>query len=646
MANSSFFGLNVALQGLYTAQTNLDITNHNISNAETEGYSRQYSVQEASRPLTSTTAGMIGTGSQIIGVERHRDVYLDTKFWDMNDEMGEYDVKFDLLSQMELLFNEPSDTGFSVHFNEVFDALQTLSTNPSDRTFQTNYVNSIDVFADFLNDMGERLWDIQKDANFGIKNTVDQINFIADSIASINQQIKSLELGNRSANDLRDKRNLLLDDLSKLVNIDVETVTDINGVETMIVDIEGQNLVRGPESRGLELVPRKTLNNPEDYANLYDIYWDSGQEFYIAQNSLSGELKGYVDIRDGNNGEFFRGDVTGLAGAGNTTLTLNNSNRTDIPQSGEMLVNGAWMRYSSYTYNELADEFTFEFGAPAASDGGTATGEDRYGDPFTGVISWDAANQVRITNPLDQELEPKGTIDLGGTVVSYNGYSKDPVTFEITLNIDIDPATLGTQSQIGDDLTFKGVPYYIEELNEFVRTFAQTVNRINESGNGGTGTQIFVYEGYTGAPPLDVTSDYSYEAIDVFNFKVSDEVLKDPSLVEHTADPLNGESANDLTLALLNIRHDATMYDRGEPEGFMEALIGELGIDARQNISLQDGQNNLLRLVENQRLSVSSVDLNEESVNMVKYQQAYTLSAQIISVMSEIYDVTINRMGL
>ncbi|VDN48532.1 Flagellar hook-associated protein 1 [Petrocella atlantisensis] len=569
---SAFFGIGVGTQGLYTAKTALDITNHNIANAETVGYSRQYGLQSATRPLPNGMKGMIGTGSEITNVLQHRDSYLDNKYWSMTNELGEYEVKDEILSQMEILFNEPSETGYSTFFNNIFESLQTLSKNPGDTTVRNAFVTSLESFATYMNDVSKQLTTLQKETNFGIKTNVDQINFFSQQLASLNHQIGNLELSGKSANDLRDERNRILDDLSKIVNVDTKEITDANGKKTFRVSINGQSLVYDTTANYLEVKPRTYLNNPEDQVDMYDIYWKSGKELYLNNDNLSGELKGYIDLRDGNNGENFKGAI--LSGEGTNTLVIDGPSRTDIPAAGEMNIGGTLITYSSATYDPILDQMTFNLDASA----------------------------------------PAG--------------------------VD------GTTTFIGDNQSFKGIPFYTQELNHFVRTIAREFNTINESGNGGTGTQLFTYKGYTGVPPLNVNDLTSYENMNIYNFTVNQAVIEDLSLVETSATLDHGESANDLILKLIEKRHDTKMFEKGKPDNYMQSLLGTLGIDAKQVVSFKKGQENLMLLVTNQRLSVSGVDLNEETMNMLKFQQAYNVSAKIISVMDEIYNVTINQMGV
>jgi len=106
---SSFFGFNVAVKGLFTAQRNMDIINHNINNVNTPGYSKQVAIQSASNPISLLNGtGMLGTGSEVLAIERIRDEYLDYKYWSENISYGEWNAKRTLLADMEVTFNEPS----------------------------------------------------------------------------------------------------------------------------------------------------------------------------------------------------------------------------------------------------------------------------------------------------------------------------------------------------------------------------------------------------------------------------------------------------------------------------------------------------------------------------------------------------------
>lgn len=568
---SSFFGFNVAQQGLYTARTAMDITNHNISNAETPGYTRQYGVQEALRPLSNSFRGMVGTGAQISDVSQYRDEYLDYKYWNINRDLGSYEVKYEALTQMELIFNEPSDVGFTAYFDDLFIDMQELSKNPSDTATRVNFINSIQSFTTYMTDMNDQFRELQNEANFGVKTSVDQMNFISSQIAIINQQIGNLELTGDRANDLRDERMRLIDDLSKIVNIDVDVNTDINSVETLDISINGQQLVLGPVANELEVRPKDYISNPEDNVDMYDIYWKSGKRLYIENPNLSGELKGYIEVRDGNNKDNFKGTI--VSGAGTNIITMNPVSRHDLPSSGAITMEGVSYEYSSYTFDDVTGDMVFTL---------------------------------------------------------------DPLTPS--------PATV-TSASMGVETEFKGIPYYLQQLNEFVRTIAREFNALHEQGDSNTGLPLFTYGGYTGVPPLDVNNPSSYDVINIENLIVNQSIVDDVDLLETKFSSGDGPGANDLVLAMIELRHDTDMFAKGVPDNYIQSVISEMGIDVKQITSFKDGQEQLSNLIINQRLSVSDVDLDEEAINLVKYQQAYNMSAKIITVFDELYEVTINQMG-
>jgi len=302
---SSFFGFNVAVSGLYTAQRNLDVINNNISNINTPGYSRQQTVQKASRPMSMYNGtGMVGTGSEVIGVKRVRDEYLDSMYWSENMNFGEWETKKTLLSDLEVTFNEPSNSGFNKIMDEFFSSLQELAKDPSSEAMRALVKERGVTLARYFNDLATRLETLQMDINDRIETTVERINSIGAQIQQLNRQIYTMELDGNTANELRDQRTLLIDELSKLVNIDVSEVvvgTLPNGQadSRMVITISGKAFIDHYSFSKLALEQRDTKLNPEDVPNLYDVVWEDGNTLKIK----GGVLRGYLDVRDGNAGD-------------------------------------------------------------------------------------------------------------------------------------------------------------------------------------------------------------------------------------------------------------------------------------------------------------------------------------------------------
>ncbi len=302
----SFFGLNVAVRGLFSAQRSLDTVNHNLNNINTPGYSRQQAVQIASRPMAlADGTGMMGTGSDVTGVKRIRDEYLDFKYWSENLSYGEWTAKKEVLSDLEVTFNEPSDSGFTTIMSDFFNSLQELGKDPSSAAVRSLVKQRGVTLVNYFNSMASHLEEMQKDVNYRIQTKVEEINSYATQIQQLNRQIYITELDGNTANDMRDQRTLLVDKLSKLINIDANEVVagytpDGREDRHFVITISGKALVDHFSISKLALEQRSTADkvNKEDIGNLYEVKWADGNKL----NIKGGELRGYLDVRDGNEG--------------------------------------------------------------------------------------------------------------------------------------------------------------------------------------------------------------------------------------------------------------------------------------------------------------------------------------------------------
>ncbi|MDF2546586.1 MAG: flgK [Anaerosolibacter sp.] len=294
---STFFGFNIARSGLFASQRALDITGHNISNANTPGYTRQRLNVTSSNPMTLPGGqGMIGTGVDTHSIQQMRDQFLDFKYRQENTTSGQWDTRAGSLQQIEAILNEPSDSGIRQVMDEFYTALQELSkgNNADNLTVRAQVRQRGIALSNTLNHMYTQLKDMQKNMDFEVKTTVDQINGYAEQIANLNKQIFQFELDGSHANDLRDQRNLLVDQLSELVDIEVQESTD----GKFKIAINGIGLVSHFNHEKLVTVKRTTEKNYVDNKDLLDVKWENGSSF----SCRSGKLKGILDMRDNMNG--------------------------------------------------------------------------------------------------------------------------------------------------------------------------------------------------------------------------------------------------------------------------------------------------------------------------------------------------------
>lgn len=610
---STFFGLSIGRTGLYASQAGLTTTAHNIANTETEGYTRQVVNQQANKALrVNSSYGMAGTGVGVTGIVQARDEYYDMKYRTNSMISGTYSTKSYYMTEIENYFNEIKLEGFTTTYDKMYDSIQELSKNPSDISVRTQVTNLSQGLCDYFNSLSTSLKSIQENCNTELYTQVGRVNSLAQQISVLSKQINTFEVGGGTANDLRDQRELLVDELSNYAEVSVsETVVGNGvGVNSYVVKINQQVLVDNYSANSLVCVPREEKINQSDVDGLYDIQWANGQTFNTGITGTSGNLQAILDIRDGNNNEAFTGKVTAETGDLTISVTASNINEVEkmtMSSSGVITIGSREYAYDGFavSLDEDTGEYVYEFSLKDAI-----------------VTSVDDAN-VRI----------------------------------------------------GKNIDYKGIPYYMSQMNQFVRTYAKAFNDISKSGQdlyGNTGLDFFnavdpvtgenyVFEtsetdkqdGYlfttkTGNYIVDgEDANYgSYYFMTIDNIGVTKDIIKDPNKLVTATDITNGVESADLVSKYLELKDDTTLFRQGTATQYLNALIGELGIDSAKATNFATNQENILKSVQNQRLSVSGVDSEEEAMNLIRYKSAYEFSSKIISTLNEIYNKLINETGV
>ncbi|WP_298470791.1 flagellar hook-associated protein FlgK [uncultured Psychrobacillus sp.] len=224
---STFMGLEASKRGLFTQQSALYTTGHNVSNANTLGYSRQRVNMEATLGYPGTglnapkTPGHIGTGVQAQSVQRIRDTFIDRQFRQESSKLGYWESKSNAISQMEDIMSEPSDFGLNESLDQFWKSLQDVSTNPENASSRKVAIQKGIAVAESFNYLSNQLTDIQENLKNEILVSTSDINSILEQISSINEQIQAIEPNGYMPNDLYDTRDVLIDELSQYFPIDI-----------------------------------------------------------------------------------------------------------------------------------------------------------------------------------------------------------------------------------------------------------------------------------------------------------------------------------------------------------------------------------------------------------------------------------------
>ena len=614
---STFFGLDIAYTGVQAANAKLNTTANNIANVDTKGYTRQEATQVASDALRiSQSYGMAGTGVTVTDINQVRNEFYDVKYWQSQTNLGQYDMKMYYMYQIEDYFTDKDTVeGFEPIFSAMFDSLEEVYKQAGTPSTKTQFIGAAGDLCEYFNAQATNLEKLQLGVNEEIKNKVDEINSIAEQIATLNKQINTIEVNHLRANELRDKRNLLIDQLSKIVDVEVRETpiyttpggTEKSGIYTYEVSIAGgQILVQGYEYNTLECVARSAEEkvNQSDADGLFEIKWSNTMDFNLYGANLGGELKGLIELRDGNNEEYFHGTTKGVKDNGDGTYTvtievpnkdyLTDMNKCTLPDSGQLTLVNTKYKYSG-----------FEF---------------------------DGTNPPTYTFKIER--------DAG---------QADPTIFD------------GKEASVGTKIDYQGIPYYQEQMNEWVRIFAKAMNDIektavDEEGNPAevlftakdkvNGTEIKFDDSL--ADNKYKSSDSDYYRLTAGNLSINNEMVKDASKFGTTVDIKKGGDAQDVTELLLTVQDDKNKVNfRGcSAKEFLQCITSDIALSANNAKTFTENYTNINKSVSQTRLSISGVDNDEEALHLVKFQEAYNLSAKVMQIMTEIYDRLILQTGV
>lgn len=252
---STFFGIEIGRSALTASQVGQDVTGHNIANAGTDGYSVQTVSQEASDPLTTANGsspqqpGLLGTGVEARTVTRARDQYLDAQVRGGLSDQASQNTQRDTLSQVEAAYGEPSDHGLNNALGTFFQNFNELVNNPEDAGVRATVVQGASALAGQFNDVQGRLSGTAQQVGNTITADVGTINAYGQQIAGLNVTIRQAQAQGQNANDLMDRRDVLLDNLAGIANINVVNKSD----GTINVAIGTSDLVQGTDANTLAL---------------------------------------------------------------------------------------------------------------------------------------------------------------------------------------------------------------------------------------------------------------------------------------------------------------------------------------------------------------------------------------------------------
>lgn len=283
-----FQGLDIARRAIWASRLGMDVASHNIANVNTPGFSRQQVKLEAALPM-AIPGGQLGLGVNTGTIERVRNRLLDYQFRRASDSFGKAEIKENILYQVENVIQEPSESSIGTLMEDFFAQFSALASEPENTSLRNTLVQKAISLVDAFRGKKEQIAGIQQSLRGDIQSSINQINQIAGQIAGLNRDIGGTELNGATANDLRDQRDLLLDQLSEL--IDVQYSEDSFG--RMTVSSGGLNLVSGDVANAVKM---DILN---DSSIRIEVQGANGQAIDSAGGRLGGLLETHNRILTG-----------------------------------------------------------------------------------------------------------------------------------------------------------------------------------------------------------------------------------------------------------------------------------------------------------------------------------------------------------
>jgi flagellar hook-associated protein 1 FlgK len=627
---STFMGLEIGKRGIHAHQQAQAVTGHNIDNVNTKGYSRQRVEFVPFEPIylpglnRAETPGQIGQGVVVERIERIRSELLDKRIVAQSSREGYWDVRDKYVRMMEALYLETGPNSIRGKMDKFWDAWQELSQHSADSEFRSAVLQRGKTLIDGIHNHFNGLKRLQTQADEDIQMTVSRVNDLTHQIAALNEEIQKIKAQGDNPNDLMDRRDLLVDELSSIIDV---TVSQKDPDEFM-VHTSGHVLVQGRIDR--QFYMRKDIDR-EGYAH---IYWqDTKNEITFTK----GKLGALLELRD-------------------VTIENEIQNLDNMAMNFTDLVNE--IHSEAYGANGTTGlNFFSEYPFVTNVNGNY----DRSGD---GVPDSSYIYRINGQNKLEPQAQPglEGMITLSGSGndVQVPYYSTDTVN-DIITRINNSGAEVVARLNREGKISLKGTPAELIEGRRVNPDFV--IRHVEDSGHFLAGyAGLLLNSGQEGAFDWGradaVTSlrggaeDYALAPVAHPSgwIEVSPELLKDPTSVAagfsyngNPANPGNGDAAAAIAL----IRNSPVMVGRLSTfDDYFADSVGRIGLMGEQSGRELATENIIMKKLRDDRQSISGVNIDEEIINMIRYQHGYNAAARYITTVNSMLDTLINRMGV
>ena len=616
---SIFNGLHIGYTGLTASQIGINTTSHNISNAETEGYTRQRVVQQSTTPLGTLIPGAVGNGTQVQEITRVHDNYVYSRYRSESENKEYSDFQRQTLEELSTYFPEIENVGIKFDMQEYFNLWGDLSIHPENQAVKVALAQQSEVLTRDVSQTRTQIFDLQQTLNNQLKSAVDEINSIGEKIAELNVAISLTEsIEGQHANDLRDQRGVLEVSLSKLVDATVfegkitsnmpvsRDIAERGGDYT--INIAGFNVVDGKSFHPI------VIDNKDKPFGFYDISYQRQDGVLFPMDDLikGGRIGSILDLRGSSfdeNGNIENGQLQEIINQ------LDGFAQGLIESTNNLYAQGAQKSMNSDALS---------LGATNALVGSDLNIKEGTFE----LITYDIDGNVAATRPIN--ITATTVMDDSAAFPGPPPGSNNSIVGQLNALADDngDGNTTNDVSNILRDVIFVNGELHLEvDETQFPGySFAIKDDQSNglASGTNFAGA-IGLSRFFDGESAKDITLARS--------------IQQDSSLIKANKAPIDGDNglANDmLQLQFEDVTFEANGVSTKESlYGYYDAIATDVGVRTNTAIITNDTVTAKFNAILQSYESISKVNIDEELVNLIKYQTAYSASAKIITTIDQ-----------
>ena len=628
--SSSFAAIELGKRSLMTHSQAIHTSGHNISNADTEGYSRQRVEVKTFDPLyrpdlsRAETPGQIGQGSTVESINRVRDEMLDQRIVAQSNQESYWDTRSHYYTMIEQVYNEPDEVSVRTTMDKFWESWQELSLNPESTANRQAVVTRGQSLINSIRNRDAALTGIGNLLNSDIETNVKQLNDYANQIAKLNTEIVRSRAMGDNPNDLLDRRDAVVEKLSKIANI----TTDQRDPDEFMVHIEGKVLVQGNVARNFEVAP--VLDN----YGYSQVIWQDTKELAVVKGGSLGAL---IELRDVD----VRHEIQSL-----NTMTMNFA---DLVNDVHRNAVGA----NNVTGLDFFIQRPFVENTVGNYDSNGDGIEDKsYIFRLTGTNNLNPQEQVGIegvmtlsgpTGNVNVAYYPTDTVE---DVINRINDSNDEVKAYLDRNSNLVLKATTAEDIYNPDFVIR----HVEDSGHFLAGYSGILAAQGEQGafdynqpdavNAlvGVGTQAPKTVQFAVSP---VENPSTYVQI---NERITNDVMNvATAFADHSETALNGDGRAAVEIAAIRNTKVMIGHERTFDDYFADSVthVGLMGEQAETNLLSQNAVMDDLRSL---RDSISGVNIDEELADIMKFQHGYNAAAKFVTVIDSMLDTVINRL--